>query len=136
MQGFMKFKNSDNKRVLKSRVQYAEPKDCAVSLEDWLRQTRDENSKVRQRAVGNACPCHLKRNVPELWDRLIEMVTDEDVKVRSSVLHTLGDGSPRVREMEIVAAIERMWNDPDERLRRHVRKLLASYRRTGKLNIL
>lgn len=64
------------------------------------------------------------------------MVLDDDVRVRSSVLHTLGDGSPRVREAEIVAAIERMRNDPDEKLRKRVRKLLGGYRRTGKINVL
>ena len=40
------------------------------------------------------------------------------------------------REEEVVRAIERMYNDPDLKLRRRVRALLASYRRTGKINVL
>ena len=34
------------------------------------------------------------------------------------------------------AVTERMWNDPDLKLRRRVRKVLAQYRRSGKINVL
>ncbi|MCW8133491.1 MAG: HEAT repeat domain-containing protein [Planctomycetota bacterium] len=111
-------------------------KECAVTLDEWLMLTRDPNARVRLRAVRDACPCHQKRNVPELWDRLVEMVMDDDPKVRTNVIHTLCDGSPRAREADVIAALERMWNDPDEKLRRHVRRLLKGYRRTGRINVL
>ena len=64
------------------------------------------------------------------------MTADPDAKVRGAVLHALGDGSPREREAEIVDAIENMYHDPDSKLRRRVRKLLAQYRHTGKINVL
>jgi hypothetical protein len=64
------------------------------------------------------------------------MVSDEDAKVRGHVLHVLGDGSPKHREGEVVQAVERYWNDPDPGLRRRARKLLSSYRRTGRINHL
>jgi hypothetical protein len=36
----------------------------------------------------------------------------------------------------VVAAIERFEQDPDEKLRRRARKLLAHYRRGGRINVL
>jgi hypothetical protein len=33
-----------------------------------------------------------------------------------------------------VSALEGMWHDPDLKLRRQVRRLLARYRATGKIN--
>ncbi len=136
MQMIQKMKPRLHQRVKINKVGFVESQDCAATIDEWLALTRSQDPVVRVRALRDACPCHLKRNVPELWDRLIEMVADEDTKVRSHVFHTLGDGSPRAREAEIVAALERMWSDPDERLRKRVRKLLGGYRRTGRINVL
>lgn len=136
MTGFVKIRRSMHRRVVRATTQYAGAKDCAVSFDEWMALTRHPDPKIRARAVSNACPCQLKRNVPELWNRLIEMVMDDDSKVRSYVFHTLGDGSPRAREAEVVAAMERMWNDPDEKLRKRVRKVLSAYRWTENINVL
>jgi HEAT repeat protein len=78
----------------------------------------------------------VKANDDRIWDRLLDMAKDEDAKVRADVFHTLCDGSPRSRQAEIVAALERMQQDPDLKLRRRVRKLLGHYRATGEINIL
>jgi hypothetical protein len=51
-------------------------------------------------------------------------------------MHTLCDGSPASREADIIAALEGMYNDPSEKLRRKVRQAVMSYRKTGKWNIL
>ena len=64
------------------------------------------------------------------------MASDEHVLVRKNVFHVLADGSPRYREQQIVRTMEAMHNDPDPKLRRHVRKLLAHYRAGGRLNVL
>lgn len=47
-----------------------------------------------------------------MWDRLIAMATDHDVRVRADVLRTLCDGSPRSREAEIAGALEQMQHEP------------------------
>jgi hypothetical protein len=52
------------------------------------------------------------------------------------VLHLLCDGSPRERNTEVVAAVERMQRDPDDKLRRQARKVMAQYRKTGNINVL
>lgn len=103
---------------------------------DLLMQTYAPEVRVRRTAVHALCPCSLQADHPQVWDRLLEMVSDPDPKVRADVLHTLCDGSPRWREGDVVRALERMYNDPDPRLRRRVRKLLAYYRAGSKINIL
>ncbi len=50
------------------------------------------------------------------------MTADPDAVVRYQVLHTLCDGSPKEREDDIVSALQKMWNDPDEKIRRAVRR--------------
>jgi len=84
----------------------------------------------------NLCPCHLRTDRPEVWERVFELAADPDVHVRKQVLHTLGDGSPRRLKDRVIATLESMRQDPDGRLRRSVRRLLAQYRRTGRVNIL
>jgi hypothetical protein len=102
---------------------------------DWLARTHAEDAEVRRDAVRALCPCHVRRDRRRVWERLLEMVADADRRVRSHVLHALTDGSPKDLEHEVIAAIGRMRNDPDERLRRRVRGILAGYRRTGSWNV-
>ena len=64
------------------------------------------------------------------------MREDPDERVRSLVLHTLCDGSPADRRDEVVAAVEALGRDPDERIRRRARGVIAAYRRTGRINQL
>jgi hypothetical protein len=64
------------------------------------------------------------------------MRKDPDPGVRYQVLHNLCDGSPNTREIEVIEAIEDMHNDEDKYIRRRVHQVLASYRRTGKWNIM
>ena len=101
-----------------------------------LEMTHHPDPQVRKEAVHGLCPCNLRANNEQVWDRLLAMVTDDDPKVRAQVLHTLADGSAREREQDVVCALERMQQDPDPRLRRRVRQLLAHYRSGGRINIL
>ena len=101
-----------------------------------LELTRDPEPRVRQAALMNLCPCHLQADRSEVWERVFELAEDADLGVRKQVLHTLGDGSPRRLEGRVVATLASMRHDPDPRLRRSVRKVLAHHRRTGRLNVL
>jgi len=73
---------------------------------------------------------------PHPAHRAAEMVDDEDTAVRGQVLHTLCDGSPAHLEPKVAEALEVFNRDPDTDLRRRAHKVLTSYRRTGKWNIL
>ena len=107
-----------------------------MEIDEVIDLSHDPDPKQRAEAVRVMCPCQLKMDIPRVWDRLIEMAQDESVIVRKNVFHVLADGSPRYREQQIVSVIEQMHNDPDPKLRRHVRKLLAHYRAGGRLNAL
>lgn len=101
---------------------------------DALHRTRHESPSVRRTALLDLCPCRVKANVPEVWDRLVQMHADPDPSVRSVVLHALCDGSPSDRHREVVAAVDAMQQDPDRKLRRRARRTMAAYRRTGDIN--
>ncbi|MAE61410.1 MAG: hypothetical protein CMJ49_08655 [Planctomycetaceae bacterium] len=64
------------------------------------------------------------------------MATDESATVRRTVLHVLADGSPRERESEVVAAMERLCQDGEAGIRRQARKVMARYRRGSTINVL
>ncbi len=61
-------------------------------------------------------------------------MSDPDDHVRSDALHALTDSTPTVRVSAVVDALNARYDDPDPRLRRQIRKILALYRRTGKLS--
>jgi hypothetical protein len=107
-----------------------------IDVDQARADTHSADPRTRIRALHALCPCQLKADYPDVWDRVLEMVSDADPKVRAHVFHVLGDGSPRSREGEVAQALEALHNDPDPGLRRRARKLLAHYRRTGRLNIL
>ena len=125
------YKEMARRRALGARAD--QPREDLTGLIEY---SRDVDPRVRQWAVNEMCPCDLRMDVPAVWDRLLEMVEDPDTKVRSHVLHVLCDGSPRARVEQVVGGLERLAVDPDERLRRRARKILAHYRRTGRVNIL
>jgi hypothetical protein len=105
-------------------------------IDALLEQTSDGNPKVRAQAVQSLCPCHVKRNDAQVWDRVLALVDDPSLDVRRWVFHLLGDGSPREREAEVVAAFERFTRDPDKKLQRRARQVLAKYRQEGTINVL
>ena len=107
----------------------------ATEIENLLDDTTSANPKTRRAALLQLCPCHIRNNVARIWDRIIEMRTDENPGVRSIVLHNLCDGSPRERESEVVAAVELLAYDSDHKIRRRARRALAAYRRTGQINV-
>lgn len=103
-------------------------------IEELLEATRDGNLKIRKSALLKLCPCRVKANNSEIWDRLLSMRSDKDSGVRSIVLHNLCDGSPKNRHEEIVSAVEEFAQDEDRKIRRRARNTLAVYRKTGVIN--
>jgi len=105
-------------------------------IPDWLELTHSANSKDRRKALQRLCPCELKSDAPLVWERILQMGEDPDAQVRRWVVHTLCDGSPARYRAEIVRLLEGRYHDPDERVRRSVRKVLANYRHSGTVNVL
>ena len=105
------------------------------TLDDVLQDSYSAKPAERKRAVRELCPCELKIDNSRVWNRILELTRDENVGVRKGALHSLIDGSPRAREREVIEALEGMRDDSDAKLRRHARRLLDRYRRTGRVNI-
>ena len=106
-------------------------------IDEILELTRHDSAAVRVAALKEMCPCHLKeQEIPDFWTRVLEMVGDSDLGVRKQVLHTLCDGSPASLQVEIMEAMETFNHDTDTDLRRMAHKVIATYAKTGKLNIL
>lgn len=107
-----------------------------TDIQHLLAQTYSGDADERARAVRELCPCHLKRNLPEVWGRMIALQTDPERCVRTQVLHVLADGSPREYEAQVVAAVQNLAQDDDDKIRRNARKVLAKYRKSGNINVL
>ncbi|MDD9959260.1 MAG: hypothetical protein OXU66_09995 [Gammaproteobacteria bacterium] len=105
-----------------------------LEIKELLEATHNSNAKNRKAALLKLCPCRVKANKAEIWDRLLAMRSDDDAGVRSIVLHNLCDGSPKVRHEEIVNAVEELAQDEDRKIRRRARNTLAVYRKSGVIN--
>jgi hypothetical protein len=119
------------------RVGLGTPWECRRPTRDEIDRalalTHDPEPRVRQAALMNLCPCHLRANVPEVWERVFELAKDPDRRVRGQVVHTLIDGSPKRLEERVIAALEATRRDHPG-ARRAIGQLLAQYRRTGRVN--
>ena len=98
--------------------------------------SKHPNAQVRKKSLFQMCPCRVKGDINNFWDRVFDMVNDSDPIVRAQVLHTLCDGSPNHLEYKVIECIEKFNYDSDKDIRRKAHKVLASYSRTGKWNIL
>eukprot|EP00357_Protocruzia_adherens_P035793 CAMPEP_0114991594 /NCGR_PEP_ID=MMETSP0216-20121206/11462_1 /TAXON_ID=223996 /ORGANISM="Protocruzia adherens, Strain Boccale" /LENGTH=137 /DNA_ID=CAMNT_0002354945 /DNA_START=67 /DNA_END=480 /DNA_ORIENTATION=+ len=107
-----------------------------ATQEEILSWTKHDSGDVRLKAVQQLCPCRVKDDIDEVWDSIMEMAQDEDHRVRYQVLHDVCDGSPDHLEHRVMAVVEMMNTDTDKDIRRRAHKVLASYLRTGKWNIL
>jgi hypothetical protein len=105
-------------------------------IDEILEYTRHEHPEVRLSALQQLCPCHVKNNVDEFWNRILEMVDDSEMGIKKQVLHNLCDGSPKERETDIIQAIKKLSREDDKEIRRICHKVLANYNKTGKWNIL
>jgi len=105
-------------------------------IPDWLELTHSRDARDRRKALAALCPCEVKSHDARIWRRVLEMAYDPDASVRRWVLHVLCDGSPAGYQADIVRVLESRYQDSDDRVRRSARKVLATYRRSGSLNVL
>jgi len=106
------------------------------SVDEIIELSKHENPEVRLCAVKQLCPCRVQEDIDKFWNRLFEMVEDEDPRVRYQILHNICDGAPDHLESKFSEAIEKFNRDEDKEIRRRAHKVLASYLRTGKWNVL
>lgn len=107
-----------------------------TDIDTIIELSKHENAQVRQTALKQMCPCRVKKDLSDFWNRVFEMIHDENDSVRGQVLHTLCDGSPKHLEFDVVEALESFNHDANSDIRRRAHKCLVSYWRKGKWNIL
>lgn len=107
-----------------------------TDLDVILNLTRDENPKIRLKAIQQICPCRVQKDIDTFWKRIFEMVDDPDAEVRRQILHDICDGSPAHLEQQVLEALEKFNHDSDGLIRRKVHRVMAIYKSTGKWNVL
>ena|SRR3990167_3734348 len=111
-------------------------KSYKIEIKEAVAATDCEDARLRKRALQQLCPCRVKRDVDVFWDRIFEMTKDPDAAVRYQALHNLCDGSPKNLEFRVIETVQEMQSDPCNKIRSAVSKILLSYRKHGKWNIL
>mmetsp|Transcript_41394 Transcript_41394/g.43314 ORF Transcript_41394/g.43314 Transcript_41394/m.43314 type:complete len:154 (+) Transcript_41394:30-491(+) len=106
------------------------------SVTEIVELTRHPVAEVRLKSIQRLCPCRVLDDIKQFWNRIFEMAHDEDSSVRMQVLHNMCDGSPPDYESKVVEALEDFNRDEDKDIRRRAHKVIGSYQRTGKYNIL
>lgn len=101
-----------------------------------LGYTHSIDADVRLEAVKQLCPCKVQKDIEVFWERVFELINDEDARIRKRILHIICDGSPERLEDRIYEALMEFNRDKDSDIRRTAHKVLATYERTGKWNIL
>ena len=110
--------------------------DSTEDIDEIINYTRDPDPQFRRRALRHICPCQVYDKIELFWERVLEMVDDEDEGVRADVLHVLCDGSPEHLEDRIMAAVRTFNSDSNSHTRRTAHKVIGTYNKTGKWNIL
>jgi hypothetical protein len=108
----------------------------SLEFQDVLILTHNEDETIRLKALQRLCPCQVKDEVEQFWNRIFEMVNDPCPKIRYQVLHNMCDGAPPELETRVSEALEIFNRDKDKDVKRAAHKVLASYLRTGKWNIM
>ena len=105
-------------------------------IDELISISNSDDPLIRQKAAQQMCPCRVGRDHPSFWSRLFELAQDPDPLVRYQILHNMCDGSPEGYEDKVAEALEMFNRDDDKEIRRKAHKVLASYLRTGKWNVL
>ena len=124
---------SDKTKLNKALLKLAKE---SLEFQDIIILTHNEDETIRLKALQRLCPCRVKDEVDQFWDRIFEMVNDSSPKVRYQVLHNMCDGAPPDLEPRVAQALEIFNRDSDKDIKRAAHKVLASYLRTGKWNIM
>ena len=92
-------------------------------IEELLELSRSDDTKLRQEAAQNLCPCHVRTRKDEVWDALYRMMEDPHPKVRRDAWHTLEDGGYPEDDARMDAILDKaMAGETDKSVRGFVAK--------------
>ena len=58
---------------------------CDETISEYLERTFDPDPLKRKRALKELCPCHVRQDIPEIWRRIFELLSDDSGIVRDQV---------------------------------------------------
>ena len=58
---------------------------CDETISEYIQRTHNPSPLKRKRALKELCPCHVQQDIPEVWERVFEMLQDESGIVRDQV---------------------------------------------------
>lgn len=105
-------------------------------IDEILEYTYSEDDDIRLEACKQLCPCKSLKDIDVFWERVFELVEDPDARIRKRILHIICDGSPNRVVDEVYEALGKFNYDKDSEIRRTAHKVMVTYERTGKWNIL
>ena len=51
---------------------------CDETIAEYLRRTEDPDPRKRKQALKDLCPCHVRADIPELWERIFQLLSDKE----------------------------------------------------------
>ena len=79
--------------------------------------SKSKDPEDRLETADNLCPCHVRRQIDEVWDTLYRLREDPDLQVRKAAFHTLRDGGdpsdPALDPIHVCGAIGPVKKDFD-----------------------
>ena len=54
---------------------------CDETIAEYLERTHDPDPRKRKAALKDLCPCHVRADIPQLWDRIFEMLSDDEGRI-------------------------------------------------------
>ena len=105
------------------------------NFDDIMSLLDSSESKVRTMAIERLRESRID-DKEKFWDKIFEMVKDSSTDVRLQVLLAISEGADESMEPRLTEALEDFNRDKDGDIKRKAHKIIASYSRTGKLNVL
>ena len=110
--------------------------DETEEMDEILALTSCKDERVRLKATREMCPCHVKADREEFWDRIFKLAHDDSEEIRYQVLHNMCDGSPPHLEDKVMKTLEIFNRDSSKKIRRAAHQVMGSYLHTGEWNVM
>jgi HEAT repeat protein len=105
------------------------------NFEEIMSLLDSPESKVRSIALERLRESKIEDELT-FWNKIFELVEDAAAEVRLQVLLAISEGGDESMEPRLTNALEKFNRDKDSDIKRKAHKIIASYSRTGKLNVL
>ena len=124
---------SDQQRSLNKQLLMVEDEDS--NFDDILSLLDSTETKIQCMAIERIRESDIQDEEP-FWVKMYELVKSPSAEVRLQVLLAFSENADASMEPDLSDALESFNRDKDSDIKRKAHKILASYSRGGKLNVL